>query len=42
VEATDNAGRADFNFQLNSTEDIKVTVWKPGYVPYSGVMVVEE
>ena len=42
ADGTDGAGTAAFDFELNSTEDIQVTVWKPGYVTYSGVITVEE
>jgi hypothetical protein len=42
AKGTDNAGTAVFDFALNSTEDIQVTVWKPGYVTYSGIIAVEE
>jgi hypothetical protein len=42
ADGPDNAGTASFDFELNSTEDIKITVWKPGYVTYTGVITVEE
>jgi hypothetical protein len=42
AKGTDNAGTASFDFVLNSTEDIRVTVWKPGYVTYSGIIEVNE
>jgi hypothetical protein len=41
AKGTDNAGNSAFDFELSSTDDIQVTVWKPGYVTYSGVITVE-
>jgi hypothetical protein len=42
AKGTDNTGNSAFDFELSSTEDIQVTVWKRGYVTYSGVITVEQ
>ncbi len=40
--ATNNNGIVNFEVNISSGEDIIVTVWKQGFVNYSGAIEVEE